>query len=598
MADDRIPSRDEIAEESTWDLTVLYARPEDWDNDFRRLEELAQELEAWQGSLESAGRTAAYLQRETALSRLIDRLYTYAHLKADEDAGNSDHQARLGRIRSRVADIAGRLSWAEPELLAKPEATLRAWQQAPELQDFRYPFEKLVRRKPHILPENEEGLLAGASDILSTPRRAFSLLTNADMTFPDVPDASGQPQALSQSRYLALMKKPDRQLRERAFGTFHQAFSGMRNTIGCTLAATVRTHNFIARRRRYTSALDAALTPDNIPVSLYEALLEAVHGALPSLAAYLSLRKELLQLDRLDMYDLYVPVVPASALEVPFEQAAEWVVAACRPLGAPYCDVLQRAVEERWIDIYESRGKRAGAYSSSCYDGHPYVLLNYQGTLDDVFTLAHELGHAMHSWLSNQHQPPQTASYPIFIAEIASTTNEALLLHHLLHTTEDPYLRAHLLNHACDAFRATVFRQTMFAEFEKDMHEQDAEGIPLTPDMLCNRYKELNDTYYGAVVEADPRIEIEWARIPHFYYNFYVYKYATSHCAAQIFAGEILQHPEARDRYLSLLSAGGSADPLDLVREAGVDLSTPDAYEAAFDQFSNRVGDLEQSLRR
>jgi len=594
---DRIPSRAEVRPDDCWDCSGLYAAEADWEAEFARLEERVTPLERMRGRLDSAAALARLFALETELDRTFERLHTYAHLRADEDLANQPNQARLARIRARGSELAGRLAWIMPEILAHNEAELTSWADDPILRANRFAVLKIARRKPHMLSGPEEELLARAGEILDAPHQVFSLLTNADLRFPPVMDAAGVGRELSEGRYRTFLLDPDRAIRRTAFTQFYDTYGGFRHTLAATLAHAVKAHNYLARSRRHPSARAAALHPDQVPEAVYDRLTAAVRAALPVFHRYLDLRRRRLGLAELDMYDLHVPIVPGADIKVPFAQAAEWVLAACAPLGAEYTATLRRAFAERWIDVYENRGKRSGAYSSGCYDSAPFVLLNYQGTLDDVFTLAHELGHSMHSWLANHAQPHRFARYPIFIAEIASTVNEALLLDHLLRTTDDLRIRAYLLNHLCDAFRTTVYRQTMFAEYEHLIHERDATGAPLTADGLSELYFTINSEYHGPAVKPDARIAIEWARIPHFYYDFYVYKYATSFCAARVLARQIQRDPAARDRYLELLRAGGSDDPLPLIQRAGVDLAEPAAFADALTDFNGQIDQLEKALR-
>lgn len=589
-----IPERSTTPVEEQWNLVPMFADTDAWEKEFQSLDAAMAPLLVMRGTLHTVENVLAFYRADTALDRLVDRIHTYAHLKADEDTRDTANQARENRVRTTYAQLAEKLAWAQPELLANDLDTLRAWAESPALAEYRYALVRLIRRKEHTLSPPEEALLAGAGVIFGAPHETYNLLTNADLVFPKIEDATGTEQELSQGRFIRFMEDRDRNVRQRAFNGLYDTYKGVLNTVASTLRNHVKTHNYLARVRKYGSALEAALHGDQIPVALYESLIEANHAALPIFHRYVDLRRRMLKLDTLDMFDMYVPIVPEIEVKVPYEQAREWVLAACAPLGEDYVAALKRGFAERWIDRNENRGKRSGAYSSGCYDSSPYILLNYQGTLDDVFTLAHELGHSLHSWLANHTQPPQTAGYPIFIAEIASTCNEALLLDWLLREKQnDPVFSAYLLNHYCDGFRGTVYRQTMFGEFEKTVHEQDAAGTPLTPDSLRETYRALNATYYGPAVTPDERISWEWARIPHFYYNFYVYKYATSFCASQIFAERILAgEAGAQERFLGLLRAGGSADPLDLVRAAGVDLADPETFRLAFARFDRTVGRL------
>ena len=591
-----VPPRSRVPEALTWDLTPLYVSPEAWDADFARLDAAAAPVLAMQGKLDSAAAVARLLAAETELDRLLERLHTYAHLRHDEDTVQDANQAREARIRARYAEIAAECAWITPELLAHPEAEIRAWLEAPELKDCRRTLLKVLRNKPHVLSAAEETLLARAGEVLAASEQTYSLMTNADMAFPDIPGPDGKPLSLTEGTYRTHLENPDRGVRKAAFETLLGVYEKWQNTLASTLSATVKEHVFMAQTRHFPSALEGALFDDQVPVAVYDGLIGATHAALPLFHRYLDLRKRVLGLPDLDMYDLYAPLVPSCAETVPMEQAREWVLAACRPLGAEYGAALQTAFSARWIDWPENKGKRSGAYSSGCYDSPPYLLLNHHDRLDDAFTLAHELGHSLHTWLANRAQPHRTAHYPIFLAEIASTVNELLLTHHLLGLPgRAPAFRAHLLNHLCDSFKGTVFRQTMFAEFERDLHRWEEEGAPLTAEFLRGKYYELNQTYYGPGVAAHPAIALEWGRIPHFYYDFYVYKYATSFCAALIFARR-LRAGEGVDAYLGLLRAGGSQDPLEAVAAAGVDLRDAGVLREAFADFEAVLADLEGAL--
>ncbi len=592
---DRIPARADIPSAMQWDLQPLYAGMPDWEADFARIDALVAPLEALRGRLDSAAAVAQLFAAETELDRLLEKLYTYAHLRADEDTADTNWQGVLERIRARYTEVAGRLAWITPEILAHTPAELEAWAAAPELAGNRYAMTRLLRRKPHTLSAAEETLLSRAAEIFAAPDRIYGLLANADLKFPPVTTPDGQARELSEGRYRMFLMDPDRAVRRTAFAQLLDTYGSLKNTWAQLLATAVKAHNYTARVRNYPSALAAALHEDQVPPALYDALIAATHAALPAFARYLDLRRRRLGLPDLAMYDLHVSLVPDCDVRVPFEQARAWILAAFAPLGAEYVDLAQRAFAERWIDVLESRGKRSGAYSSGCYDSRPYLLLNYHEQLDDVFTLAHELGHSLHTWLANQRQPPRFARYPIFIAEIASTVAEELLAQHLLAIHPDPRFRAYLLNHQCDGFRGTVYRQVMFAEFEKQLHEAEAAGQPLTHEWISAAYGVLNGTYHGAI-PADARIRLEWARIPHFYYNFYVYKYATSFCAAQVLVPRILAGEAGRRAYLELLAAGGSADPLDLVARAGVNLADAGVYAAGFARFDQSVTALAAAL--
>jgi len=590
-----LPVRSDLPEAATWNLDPLYAAAEAWEADFARLDEAAAPVLDLCGKLTSAQAVAQLYAAETILDRLLERLYTYAHLRHDEDTGDAANQGRESRIRARYAEIAAQCAWITPELLTHPEEELRAWMEDPALADCRRALLKVLRNKPHVLSVEEETLLARASEVLSASEQTFSLLTNADMAFPDIPGTDGKPLPLTEGTYRTYLESPDRSVRKVAFETLLSAYGKLENTLASTLSASVKSHVFTAQVRHFPSALEASLFDDQIPVEVYDSLINATHQALPLFHRYLDLRKRILKLPDLDMYDLYAPLVPSCSEEVSMDQAREWVMEACLPLGEEYRNALHKAFNERWIDWSENKGKRSGAYSSGCYDSPPYLLLNHHNRLDDAFTLAHELGHSMHTWLANHSQPHRTAQYPIFLAEIASTVNELLLTHVLLEKKKEPAFRAHLLNHLCDSFKGTIFRQAMFAEFERNLHRWEEEGTPLTAEFLREQYSELNKTFHGPGIQADPAIGMEWARIPHFYYNFYVYKYATSFCAALIFSRRI-RAGEGVEAYLNMLRSGGSLDPLDAVAAAGVDLRDPGVLREAFSEFGAVLSDLEEAL--
>ncbi len=591
-----IPERSAIDQKDQWDVTLMFADDDAWNKEFDRLDSLVEPIIAMRGKLDSADALAAYFAADTELDRLIERLYVYASLRADEDTANNDNVGRLARIRAKNTEISAKLAWVTPEILSHSEEELAAWTDSDALKDIRYAMVKLLRRKPHTLTDKEETLLSRAGEVLGAPSEIFSFLVDADMKFPDIKDSEGRDCELSQGRYIPFMLDYDRRVRQDAFTNYNDTYISYKNTLACTISSQVKMQNFVAETRNFGSALEASLHKDNVPVAVYEALIDAAHSAFGHFHDYLDIRKQALKVDKLDMYDVYVPIVPEYELKVSIDQAREWILEALKPLGDDYCKVLKTAFSDRWIDLYENRGKRSGAYSGGCYDSLPYILMNYQGTLDNVFTLAHELGHSMHTYLSSKNQSHRYADYPIFTAEIPSTLNEALLLKHLLKTNDDPRFRAYLLNHVCDSFKGTVYRQTMFAEFEKTIHEFDAGRKPLTADALSEIYYDLNAKNFGDAIQADKRIGYEWSRIPHFYYNFYVYKYATSYCASEIFVERVLESEEKRDLYLDLLRSGGSNDPLTLIKAAGVDLTDRQTLESAFTGFGKSVKEFALAL--
>jgi len=586
-------TRDQIERPSKWDVESVYATPEAWEADFGRLGEAVKPIQGLKGKLTSPEAVAAVFDAEDALGLLIDKVYLYAHMREDEDTGASESQARMSRMRGQLAKIAGERAWVQPEILMNPEATLRAWIDAPALAAHRRSMELLLREKPHTLSTEEETLLGLAGEIFSTARDAFGKLTNADMKFAPALDGDGKEHEVTSGSFYSLLLSSDRTLRQNAFASIYAGYGDHANSICALLAGNTKGHVFNATIRKYGTALEASLFNDNVPTAVYRSLISAVNEALPIFHEYLDLRAKSLGLEGdLNVWDIHVPIVPDFSMEVDWQECREWIVESTRPLGPEYHKGVVASFDERWYDVYENKGKRSGAYSTGAYGEKPFMLLNYHGTLSDVFTVAHELGHSMHTRLSAEAQPYRLSGYPIFLAEIASTTNEALLHHHLMETKSDPALRAYLLNHLCDSFRGTLFRQTMFAEFELEIHERLEKGGALTAESLNEYYYDLNARYHGPRMAADRRIAREWSRIPHFYYNFYVYKYATGFTAAQIFNRQVLSGAAGRDAYLGFLKSGSSMDPLDTVKKAGVNLSDPAALQGAFSEFRGAVREL------
>jgi len=505
----------------------------------------------------------------------------------------------VDRARSAYVALSAAGAYVAPEILAIDEATLRGWMASGPLSTYRVWLEDLLRAKPHTLSPSEERLLAMASEPLASFSRVYGVLKNVDLAarLPATPDGTGAEEQLTHASFITRLENRDREVRKRAFEGYYAEFKGNRNTIVATMDGAVKTHVFGARVRSFGSAIEAALFDDNVDVAVYDALISAIHGSLPVFYRYMDLRRRLLGVDRLHMYDVYVPAVPEVSFHYTFDEAADLVCRALAPLGEEYVSTMRNGIQSGWIDRYENIGKHSGAYSSGGYDTMPYVLLNFTGTLDSVFTMAHELGHSMHSWHANHAQPYHQADYPIILAEVASTANEALLNHYMLSTIEDRQARAYLIDRYLDGFRGTMFRQTMFAEFEKAMHAGVEQGQPLTADGLDALYYELVKQYYGDAVafdEEDAPIAWEWSRIDHFFYNFYVYKYATGMASAVAIARSIIQgEPGALERYLGFLQAGASDEPLAILRRAGVDLTTPEPVSAALSEFERLLNELE-----
>ena len=583
-----------------WDLEALYPSVSAWEADFAQLRGKAEKFAAFKGRLaESPAVLKAAIEVSDEFDRLAEKVYSYAHLRSDENTSIGVNRARVDRVSALLSQLTPLEAWFDPEIMAIPDDRMRELLDAPELAFYRRSLLELLREKPHVLSEAEERLIGMLGDVLGNSDEAFATLNDTDLEFGKVRDGAGKLRVLDHSSWHRFTEDPDRGVRRRAFRKLYRQYRQYRNTFACTLDGTVKRHGTMARVRHYDSALAASLSADNVPVAIYDNLIAAVHAHLPALYEYFDLRSEVLGLPDLNMYDLYAPLRPDCRREYDFSAGSRLVREALAPLGGEYGSLLEKAWRERWIDAVPRKGKRSGAYSGGCYDSYPYVLMSYDGTLDDVFTLAHELGHSMHSYFSRTHQRFHYADYAIFVAEVASTCNELLLSEHLLQLDPDDHaFRAYLYAHLADEIRATVYRQTMFAEFEKFIHEASAAGTPLTADFLCETYYKLNALYHGPGIRADRDIELEWARIPHFYYNFYVYKYATGMSAAlRLSRGLLSGDPAKREAYLGFLKAGDSKDVLDIMRDAGVDLATPEPVDSALEFFRTVVAALRQELQ-
>lgn len=579
-----------------WRLSDLYEDTGAWERALQEAQAQIAAIEAYRGRLgESADTLLTVLRSRSAAERQLVQAYTYAHLHKDTDNGNATYQGMTDRAMQAMVAAQAALSFIEPEILEIAPETLRAWAQEPRFQNFRFYLEDLDRQRAHLLSAAEERILAMAEDPLGGADNAFTMLSDVDLDFGTVVDAQGQEVKLTHSTYGLLLESPDRRVRRDAFRNLYKAYRSVKNTIAATYAASVKADVFRARVRGYAGSLEAALDGNNVPVAVYEQLIEAVHEKLPALQKYLALRKRQLKLDQLEMYDLYTPIVPDCSMPMSYEEAKALVKEALKPLGERYGRLLDEAYENHWIDVYESAGKTSGAFSWGVYGVHPFVLLNHQDNVDHAFTLAHELGHAMHSYHSNEKQPYETADYRIMVAEVASTVNETLMMQYLLGHETDPVKRAYLINQQLESYRTTCFRQTMFAEFELKAHRMAENGEPLTVESLSRVYRELNELYYAGVV-VDDDIASEWMRIPHFYNAFYVYQYATGICTATALARDILEHGGA-PRYLDFLSSGGSDYPIRLLQNAGVDLTDKASIASALEVFEQGVDELEQLLK-
>ena len=601
MQQKEIPLRSQQLKENCWAVEDIYPTEEAWSQALSESASLPEELAAYQGKLgESAETLLSYLTRMEEISHQADRLFVYAMLRADEDTANSTHQAMKGKCFSFLVSLSSATAFEGPELVAIPDETLDAfYAQEPGLTKYRRYLTKARLEKPHILSQAEEKLLAGAAEVGAAPSNIFNTLNNADMTFPAVTDSEGVTYPLTNGSYISLMERSDRTLRENAFRSFYGVYESYANTLAASYNAEVRKNLFFAKARKYDSALAAAMEPVEVPEAVYHSLVDTVRKNLDKMHRYMGLRKKAMGLSELHMYDIYANMIPEAEEVVPFAQARDEVIDAMGILGEEYQSVLKSGFEARWMDIYENKGKRSGAYSCGCAGIHPFVLLNHKETLDSEFTLAHELGHAMHSYLSDKYQPSIYNEYVLFVAEVASTCNEALLMQYLLARTEDPKKRAVLINYFLEQFRTTLYRQTMFAEFELKAHEMAAAGETLTADNLKAMYLQLNKDYYGEETVVDEEIAIEWARIPHFYRNFYVYQYATGFSAAIAISQKIQKEgAPAVKNYLKFLSGGCSTDPVSLLKIAGVDMSTPAPVESALELFGRLIDELDALLTK
>ena len=589
--------RKDVPEEFTWNLKDLFESDDAWLLEFESLKNMAGRITAFQGRLgEDAGTLLSYFRLYDELERRISRLFGYASCKADEDQSDSARLDMRSKAMSAIVVISSAGAFATPEIMAIPDETLeRFCREEPQLEEYRRSLYQIRRRKAHILSPAEEKLLAAAGEMAGAPGQIRSILGNADLTFPDVADSRGEMHTLTNGSLVPLMESSDRTLRKNAFEAYYARCREFRNTSAALLDAQFKQLRFFASARGYATTLEASLDETEVPVPVYLSLIDAVHANLDKMYRYVSLRKKWLGVDELHMYDVYTPIISEAARTISFEEAKATTLEALAVLGEDYVDMLKEAYENRWIDVYENAGKRSGAYSSGVKDPHPYVLLNHKDTLDSMFTLAHEMGHTLHSCYSHRNQPPSTSDYVIFVAEVASTCNEILLMRWLLERTTDKTERAYLINHFLDSFKGTVFRQTMFAEFELAMGRLAEAGEALTADVLCRKYKELNELYFGPEMVSDDEIALEWARIPHFYYNYYVFQYATSFCAAVAIADRILAEGESFVKdYKKCLSGGSSTDPISLLKIAGVDMQTPEPVHAALKLFGELVEELEK----
>ncbi len=597
MADRGLCTREEIPAEAKWAIEDLYKNDDEWEADFTRLKEHLPELSAYEGRLGESAQTLLSMQRLCdKMNMLAEKVYVYANQRLHENTDNAVYQNLASRAQSLLVEMSERTSYIEPEIMGLPEGTIEKYlQENGELRVYGQYFENMIRQKAHVLPGEMEKLLASAGELAESPKDIFSMFNNADIRFPKITGEDDTDVEVTHGRFISLLQSKDQRVRKDAFEALYGVYEKFRNTLAATYRANLKQEVFFARARRYGSDLEAALDGSHIPVSVYDNLIHVVHEHLPLMHRYVKIRKKLLGLDELHMYDLYTPMTENSGEHFSFEDAKKTVLEGLAPMGEEYLSHLKDGFEHGWIDVYENQGKRSGAYSWGAYGTHPYVLLNYQGTLNDVFTLAHEMGHALHSWYSDETQPYIYAGYRIFVAEVASTCNEALLIHHLLKKAKDPKNKAYLINYFLEQFRTTLYRQTMFAEFEKITHGLQEAGEALTAERLCSIYYDLNKAYFGEDICIDRQIEMEWARIPHFYTPFYVYQYATGFSAAIALSGKILREGEAAvEQYKKFLKGGSSMYPLELLRLAGVDMEQKKPVEDALQVFSEYLDEMER----
>ena len=595
MEQTKIRNREEIPQEDKWAIEDLYATAQEWERELETLNDDRDTLAAYAGHLgDSAQTLCAYLQRLEQVNVKADRLGNYCMRRADEDTRDAACQAMSGRFVSTVVAFGAACSFDTPEIMALSDETLEGFYAAcPALGRYRRYLTDLRRRKTHTLSAAEEKLLAAAGEMAQAPDTIYGAFADADVSFPDAVDAQGGRHPLTQGTFVTLEESADRELRRSAYENLYDTLAGFQNTAAALLNAQNKQLKFFADARHYPSTREASLDATNVPVSVYDNLIEAVHRNLDKMHRYVRLRKKLLGVEELHFYDIYTPLVPDVNRSIPFAEAKQTVYEALAPLGEDYRAILKEGFDHRWIDVYQNTGKRSGAYSAGAAV-HPYVLLNYTGTLDSQFTLAHEMGHALHSYLSNQTQNPIDADYVIFVAEVASTCNEALLMEYLLGKTTDKKERAYLINHFLEQFKSTLYRQTMFAEFERNIGRLTAQGQTLTAEVLCGEYKRLNELYFGTDMVVDDRIAMEWARIPHFYYNYYVFQYATGYCAAIALSRRILREGESAVKdYLGFLSGGCSKSPIELLKGAGVDMASPEPVDQALTLFGELLDEME-----
>jgi oligoendopeptidase F len=596
----KLPKRDEVALELTWRLEDIYDDESKWEEELKKAGEVADKIASFEGKLSESAKTlleVCKLNEDLAL--LLDRVYGYAHMREDQDTANSKYQSLHQRAMSAYVAAGEKTAFMSPEILEIPDDELnKFYAECEGLAKYKRAIGEIRRLKDHMLSSEMEELLASAAEVQSASQKAYGMLSNADLKFPTVKDGKGEEVALSDGRFVPIQMSKDRELRKNAFEAYYDRYAEFKNTWAAMYDGEIKGRIFEAKARKYNSAFEKAVDGNDVSPAVCDSLFESIHDNMDKMHRYVSLRKKLLGVDELHMYDVYVAMLADYDMKVSYEEAKELSLKALAPLGEDYLDVVKEAYENRWIDVIENEGKRGGAYSGGCYDIHPYMLLNYNDTLNDVFTLVHEMGHSMHTWYSNKAQNILDANYKIFVAEVASTTNEVLLYHYMKDHAQNAQEKAFIINHFLDSFKGTMFRQTMFEEFERKTCEMAEAGTPLTAETLYEVYHNLNKQYFGEDMISDPQIGWEWCRIPHFYYNFYVYQYATSFAAAVAIADRILKEgAPAVEQYKKFLSSGCTQDPVSLLKIAGVDLTTKAPIDAALNVFGEAITEMEEIMK-
>ena len=593
-----VMTRDEQKLENTWDLTTIFESDEAFDKEYKAIESLLGDEEKFMGNISSVEKLAEALETQRDVLDRVAKLFVYAHLKHDQDTSNDTYSALESRARSLAVKFSSAWSFLTPEILKLDEETLKTFIQDDRLKEFKFDLENLNNKRPHILSDKEEKLLAQAGEVMSTPSSVYGMFNNADLEFDPAVDSEGKEHALTHGTYIDLLKSPDRELRKSAYENLYSKYGEFKNTLSQTLSGEVDTHVLNANVRGYDSSRHQAMENNHIPESVYDQLVDTVNDNLHLMHRYMELRKKVLKLDKLKMYDIYTPLIGDVDFEVTYDEAKDWLEKGLSPMGGDYLSILKEGLNNRWVDIYENKGKRSGAYSSGTYGTNPFILMNWQDNVDNLFTLAHEFGHSVHSYYSRKNQTSNQAGYSIFVAEVASTFNEALLADYMYENLDDTKKKLYLLNEQLEGFRGTVFRQTMFAEFEHEIHRLREEGTPLTASKLNEVYGGLNRKYYGDAVEYDDFIDVEWARIPHFYMNYYVYQYSTGYAAAATLSKQVLDGgPEVRDRYINEFLKKGSSDyPIEILKNAGVDMTTREPIDHAMKVFESQLDEFEKLL--